>query len=73
MLWGLPSLLSNEYGGFLVDKSAEAWSWQSESGAEATNCGAIPQLLHISSWHNAELIKHKDTLYSIALPDSLEP
>jgi hypothetical protein len=30
------------------------------SSAELKKSGAIPQLSHMSSWHNAELIKHRD-------------
>jgi hypothetical protein len=32
------------------------------SGAEVKNSGAISPLLHISSWHGAELIKQRTTL-----------
>jgi hypothetical protein len=41
------------------------------SSAEVKNGGAIPPLLHMSSWHSAQLIKHTDNFtsftYSLAL------
>jgi hypothetical protein len=38
------------------------------SSAEVKNGGAIPPLPHTSSWHSAQLIKHRDNVTSFFYP-----
>jgi hypothetical protein len=61
--WDPPSLLSNGYWGLLpqgVRRSGHIADPSPPSSAEVKESGAIPPLPHMSSWHSAYLIKHRD-------------
>jgi hypothetical protein len=62
-LWGPLNLLSNGYRGALsprLKRPGREADHSPPSSAEVKNGGAIPPLPYMSSWHSAELIKHRD-------------
>jgi hypothetical protein len=65
-LWDPPRFLSSGYRGW-VKRQGREFDHSPPSSAEVKNGGNIPPLSHMSSWHSAELIKHRDN-FTFTLP-----
>jgi hypothetical protein len=62
-LWGPPGLLPNGYRGLFspdANRQEREADHSPPCSAKVKKVGAIPPLPHMSSWHRAQLIKHRD-------------